>query len=165
MFLQRMFSYRLFLQSNRVDVITAYTNRKMRVPGAVEYSGLYGRSAGTLPPPFPFTTALIRGHPVFLFSQAGDDDPSSIIDSAARYRFFANGSRQAYSSVPETTQRPLADSSEWVFAQTPSRCYSTLKCRCAGNVQISMYVHRRRIPASRQVARNNVGFIANRFFL
>lgn len=118
-----------------------------------------------LPPlsAFPFTTALIRGHPVFLFSQAGDDDPSSIIDSAARYRFFANDSHRVYSNVPETTQRPLADSSGWLFAQTPPRCHPTLKCRQCSDIHVRSPTTNSRLAAGSSQQRL-LGFIANRFF-
>lgn len=73
--------------------------------------------------------------------------------SAVRYRFFANGI-VGYLSIPEryNVRGRLAGIT---FRAKSSKVSPDTKCRCAGNVQISMYVHRRRIPALRQVARTH----------
>lgn len=132
-------------------VPTSTRNRKMHVPGAVEYSGLYSIS--------------LDGYPFSIYDRFNPRTSSFPFFPGWRWRSIDHRPRSAISVFRERLVRYirvyLNDTTsigrlvEITFRTNSSKVSPDTKCRCANDVQISMYVRRRWIPAYRQVARND----------
>lgn len=134
-------------------VPTLIRNRKMRVPGAIEYSGLYSVS--------------LDGYPLFLaiYDRFNPRTSSFPFFPGWRWRSIDHRPRSAISVFHERLVRyirvHLNDATsigrlvEITFRTNSSKVSPDTKCRCAGDVRYPCTFADDEFPASRQVARND----------